>query len=198
MTLRARLEAAVAAGGPDAFGSDWAVDGQERLHEVDPPVPAAVLVGVVDRPRPTLLLTQRTASLRAHPGQIAFPGGRVDAGDDGPIAAALREAWEEVALPPAAADVVGPLGRYRTVTGFDVTPVAALLPPDLPLRRREEEVADLFEAPLDHLLDPANQHVREVQWQGRPRRYWEIPWDGRRIWGATAAMIVNLGRRLGA
>lgn len=198
MTLRARLEAAVRGPAPDRLAGDEAVDGGDRLPRPAALIPAAVLVGVVDRPEPTLLLTQRTANLRAHPGQIAFPGGRIDPDDADAVAAALREAWEEVGLPPGAADVVGSLGAYRTVTGYHVEQIAAVLPPDLPLRPREAEVADLFEAPLAHLLDPANQRLVEVDWQGARRRYWEIEWRGRRIWGATAAMIVGLGRRMNA
>jgi len=158
--------------------------------------PAAVLVAVVDRPRPTIILTERPHTMRKHPGQISFPGGRIDPEDDGPIAAALREAEEEIALPPAAVEVIGIADRYRTITGFEVTPVLAVVPPDLPLEPRPGEVADMFEAPLDWLLDPRRHAVRTAQWKGRERSYFEIEWEGRRIWGATAAMIVNLSRRL--
>lgn len=163
----------------------------------DPLTPAAVLVAVVDRPRPGVLLTVRPDTMRRHPGQIAFPGGRIDPDDDGPVAAALREAEEEIALPPAAVEVIGVVDRYRTVTGFEVVPVLAVVPPDLPLMPHAREVADLFEAPLGFLLDPANQMVREAEWRGRRRSFYQIDWEGRRIWGATAAMLVNLGRRLG-
>lgn len=158
--------------------------------------PAAVLVAVVDRPSPTVILTERTATMRKHPGQISFPGGRIDPGDDGPVAAALREAREEIALPPNAVQLVGMADLYRTVTGFEVTPVVGVVPPGLPLRPQPGEVAAMFEAPLDYLLDPRHQIVRTAQWQGRERCYYEIDWQGRRIWGATAAMIVNLSRRL--
>ncbi len=108
----------------------------------------------------------------------------------------MREADEEVALPPAAATVIGVVDRYRTVTGFTVTPVLATIPPDLPLRPSEAEVASVFEVPLDHLLNPANHRRERAMWQGRARQYYQIPWQDRRIWGATAAMIVNLSRRL--
>lgn len=158
--------------------------------------PAAVLVPVVDRPRPTVILTERPLTMRKHPGQISFPGGRIDPGDDGPVAAALREAEEEIALPPHRVEVVGIADLYRTITGFEVTPVVGVVPPDLDLRPQPGEVAAMFEAPLDYLLDPRHQIVRTVQWQGRERRYYEIEWESRRIWGATAAMIVNLSRRL--
>ena len=158
--------------------------------------PAAVLVAVVDRASPTVILTERPATMRKHPGQISFPGGRIDPGDDGPIAAALREAEEEIALPRAAVEVIGSADLYRTVTGFEVTPVMGVVPPGLPLRAQPGEVADMFEAPLHYLLDPRHQVVRTGQWRGRERCYYEIDWEGRRIWGATAAMIVNLSRRL--
>ena len=160
------------------------------------PTPAAVLVPVVDRPDPTVILTERPKTLRKHPGQISFPGGRIDPDDEGPIAAALREAEEEIALPRHAVEVIGTADRYRTITGFEVTPVIGVVPPDLPLRPQPGEVAEMFEAPLHFLLDPARQIVRTVEWQGRERCYYEIEWQGRRIWGATAAMIVNLSRRL--
>jgi 8-oxo-dGTP pyrophosphatase MutT (NUDIX family) len=159
-------------------------------------MPAAVLVAVVDRASPTVILTERPATMRKHPGQISFPGGRIDPGDDGPIAAALREAEEEIALPRAAVEVIGSADLYRTVTGFEVTPVMGVVPPGLPLRAQPGEVADMFEAPLHYLLDPRHQVVRTGQWRGRERCYYEIDWEGRRIWGATAAMIVNLSRRL--
>jgi 8-oxo-dGTP pyrophosphatase MutT (NUDIX family) len=159
-------------------------------------MPAAVLVAVVDRPSPTVILTERPETLRKHPGQISFPGGRIDPGDDGPVAAALREAEEEIALPPACVELVGVADVYRTITGFQVTPVVGVVPPDLPLRPQPGEVEAMFEAPLDYLLDPRRQIVRTVEWRGRDRCYYEIEWEGRRIWGATAAMIVNLSRRL--
>ena len=158
--------------------------------------PAAVLVAVVDRPEPTVILTERPKTMRKHPGQISFPGGRIDPDDDGPIAAALREAQEEIGLSPEAVDVIGTADLYRTITGFEVTPVIGVVPPGLSLTPSPGEVADMFEAPLHHLLDPARQETRTVEFGGRERCYYEIDWQGRRIWGATAAMIVNLTRRL--
>ena len=156
---------------------------------------AAVLVAITDRSEPGALLTVRREHLRTHAGQIAFPGGRLDPGEQ-PIGAALREAHEEILLDPAKAEVVGTIEPYRTVTGYVVTPVIAAVPPNLPLQPHEHEVADWFEAPLAFLLDPANQHQRSALFQGRTRHYYEIIWNDRRIWGATAAMIVNLSRRL--
>jgi 8-oxo-dGTP pyrophosphatase MutT (NUDIX family) len=158
--------------------------------------PAAVLVPVVDRPSPTVILTLRPDTMRNHPGQVSFPGGRIDPGDADPVAAALREAEEEIGLSPDQVEVIGIADRYRTVTGFEVTPVVGVVPADVSVAPHPGEVAAVFEAPLAFLLDPANQIVREAEWRGKTRTYYEIEWEGRRIWGATAAMIVNLSRRL--
>ncbi len=158
--------------------------------------PAAVLVPIVERPEPTVILTLRPETMRKHPGQISFPGGRIDPGDDGPVAAALREAEEEIGLPRDAVEIIGLADPYRTITGFEVIPVVGILPPDLPLSPHPGEVAAMFEAPLRYLLDPAHQQARSAIWRGQERHYYEIDYEGRRIWGATAAMIVNLSRRL--
>jgi 8-oxo-dGTP pyrophosphatase MutT (NUDIX family) len=157
--------------------------------------PAAVLVAVTDRDEPGVILTVRRADLRTHAGQVAFPGGRLDPGEDA-VTAALREAHEEILLNPQLVEVVGTIPPYRTVTHYSVTPVIAVVPPDLALEPHEREVAELFEAPLAFILEEANQQKRSALFQGRERHYYEIDWNGRRIWGATAAMIVNLSRRL--
>ena len=195
MSLADTLREALSLGhrsSPELIGGD-VLDEEALGHGI---TPAAVLVAVVDRPDPTIILTLRPETMRKHPGQISFPGGRIDPGDDGPIAAALREAEEEIGLPPSAVEVIGVADLYRTVTGFEVTPVLGLVPPDLPLLPHPGEVAAVFEAPLHYVLDPAYQHVRRAIWRGRERTYYEIEWEERRIWGATAAMIVNLSRRL--
>ena len=158
-------------------------------------VPAAVLVAVTDRSDPGVILTIRLDNMRTHAGQVAFPGGRLDPGEDA-VGAALREAHEEILLDPGLVDVIGSIEPYQTVTGYVVTPVIGVIPPDLQLSPHEQEVADWFEAPLAFLLDPANQRLQSALFQGAERHYYEIVWNGRRIWGATAAMIVNLSRRL--
>ncbi len=161
----------------------------------DTVLPAAVLIAVTDRAEPGVILTQRTETMRKHAGQIAFPGGRIDPGED-IVTAALREAEEEIALPRERVTVIGQADTYRTVTGFQVTPVIGVIPPDLVLHPSEAEVANVFEVPLEFLLDSGNHVEASVEWQGHERHYYEIIWNDRRIWGATAAMIVNLRRRL--
>jgi 8-oxo-dGTP pyrophosphatase MutT (NUDIX family) len=175
--------------------SEPPLEGDLAERRAEASIPAAVLIAITDRSEPGVILTVRREHLRTHAGQIAFPGGRTDEGED-PVAAALREAHEEILLDPKSVDVVAAIDTYRTVTGYVVTPVVAVIPPDLPLEPHEHEVADWFEAPLGFLLDSANQHRRSALFQGRERHYYEIDWNGRRIWGATAAMIVNLSRRL--
>jgi 8-oxo-dGTP pyrophosphatase MutT (NUDIX family) len=159
------------------------------------PLLAAVLVAIIDRPEPGLILTVRREHMRKHAGQVAFPGGQIDEGESA-VRAALREAQEELALDPDLVQVLGEADQYRTVTGYGVTPVIGLVPPDLPLVPNPEEVADWFEAPLDFVLDPINQHRMSAEFQGRTRHYYQIDWQGRRIWGATAAMLVNLRKRI--
>lgn len=158
-------------------------------------VPAAVLIAITDRSEPGVILTVRREHLRTHAGQIAFPGGRIDSGEEA-IAAALREAHEELGLDPDAVELAGSIENYRTVTGYVVTPVIGVVPPDLALYPHEHEVADWFEAPLAYLLEPPNQRQQSALFQGEERTYYEIVWNQRRIWGATAAMIINLSRRL--
>lgn len=195
MNLAATLRAALEEGhrrSPILLPGD-ALEQEEMSRGI---TPAAVLVAVVDRPSPTIILTLRPETMRNHPGQVSFPGGRIDPGDNGPVAAALREAEEEIGLLPASVEVIGVADLYRTVTGFEVTPVVGVVPPGLSLVAHPGEVADVFEAPLDFLLDPANHLQRQAEWRGKLRTYYEIPYEGRQIWGATAAMIVNLSRRL--
>ena len=190
MTLAERLAAALSA------------EPTEPLFPGDDPrggsgetAPAAVLIAVTDRADPGVILTVRRDTLRTHAGQVAFPGGRIDPGESA-IEAAIREAHEELALNPKHVTPVAELDCYRTITNYAVTPVLATVPPELSLSPHDREVADWFEAPLGHLLDPANQLLRAVLFEGAERHYYEIPWQGRRIWGATAAMLVNLSRRL--
>ena len=166
------------------------------LMSGDVRVPAAVLIAITDRLVPGVILTQRPQSMRKHPGQVAFPGGRMDLSDADLIAAALREAEEEVGLVASQVEIVGTLDIYHTITDYDVTPVMAVAPPDLPLVANADEVEAIFEVPLAYLLDPNNHLTKQVVYQGLEREYYEIFWEDRRIWGATAAMIVNMSRRI--
>ena len=197
MTLAQRLRSALEEGHRRADLIPLSEVRDPRIRGDIPLAPAAVLVAITDRAEPGLILTKRSTALRKHAGQIAFPGGRVDPTDADEIAGALREAPEEIALPPAQVELVGISDRYHTFTGFDVVPVLGVIPPDLPLRAQESEVASWFEVPLAYALDPANRVRREVEFAGALHHYYEIFWEERRIWGITAAILANLSRRLG-
>jgi 8-oxo-dGTP pyrophosphatase MutT (NUDIX family) len=158
--------------------------------------PAAVLVPVVDHPEPTVLLTQRTAELPNHPGQIAFPGGKIDPHDEGPLGAALREAEEEIGLPRAAIDPIGFLDLYLTFSGFRILPVVARIAPPYKLAVNPGEVEDAFEVPLAFLMDVANHQRNSRDWKGIQRQYYAIPFGERYIWGVTAGILRNLWQRL--
>ena len=177
---------------------DWDLN-PEMLADfsvMEPPRPAAVLVGIVARPVLTLLLTQRTHTLPTHAGQIAFPGGKVEPDDDGPVATALRESVEEIGLDASFVEPLGFLDGYRTGTGFTVAPVVALIRPGFTLKPDPGEVAEAFEVPLTFLMDEANHQKHARAWQGRERHYYAMPYGERYIWGATAGMIKNLHQRL--
>jgi len=166
-----------------------------RFAQAERTADAAVLIAVTDRPNPGVILTQRPTTMRDHPGQVAFPGGKLDAGE-GAVAAALRERWGELALDPAHVRVIGTTDGYQTGTGFDITPVLGVIAPDLPLVAHQREVESWFEAPLDLLMDERNWTENAVLWRGAERRYFEMDYAGYRIWGVTAAICANLSRRL--
>lgn len=160
---------------------------------------ASVLVPLIDRPEGlTVLLTQRTAHLGVHAGQVAFPGGRVEPGDRDAVATALRETQEEVGLPPDYVETVGRLDTYLTGTGFEITPIVGLVRIPFPLQPDPYEVAEIFEVPLDFVLDPRNHERHMREWKGRMRSFFVLPYDNRHIWGATAGMLVNLAEVLSA
>lgn len=166
---------------------DLAVPGGRKLR------PAGVLVAislVEDEPR--IILTKRSSALKHHPGQIAFPGGKLDEGDADVTDAALREAWEEIGLPRDLPDVVGQLPSHETVTSFQVTPVVALLHDRFEIRPEAGEVAEAFSVPLAHLLDTTNYIVESRSWRGTRRHYYTVPFGPYYIWGATARMLRGL------
>ena len=158
--------------------------------------PAAVLVAVVDRPEPGVILTMRTAELPNHAGQIAFPGGKIDQGDQGPLAAALREAQEEVGLDPRLVEPLGYLDLYLTFSGFRILPVVARVAPGYKLTLNASEVADAFEVPLDFLMGPENHQRHSRDWKGIQRHYYAMPYQERYIWGVTAGILRNLYERV--
>ncbi|MGA9396388.1 MAG: CoA pyrophosphatase [Azonexus sp.] len=170
---------------------------QEEGGEDLPLTPAAVLFPIVLRDDgQTVLLTQRTAHLRDHAGQIAFPGGRVEAADASPLHTALRETEEEIGLPRTQIDILGYLPEYRTGTGFRVTPVVALVRPPFELILDPFEVAEAFEIPLSFLLNPANHQRHALHYRGALRHFFAMPYGDYFIWGATAGMIRALSERL--
>ena len=199
--VRERLTPALA---PDAFTAEIApYSGDYRLGGPPPgPAaiaaarPAAVLAPIVARQAGlTFLLTQRASHLRAHSGQVAFPGGQIDAGETA-LAAALREAEEEIGLAARHIEPLGWLDPYLTGTGFRIAPLVALVAPDFTLSINAREVEDAFETPFDFLMDPANHRIDERMWQGRTRKFYAMPHEGRYIWGATAGILRNLYERL--
>jgi 8-oxo-dGTP pyrophosphatase MutT (NUDIX family) len=174
-------------------------------HDLNPGVtppstaltPAAVLVPLIDHPHGmSVLLTQRTAHLTAHAGQISFPGGRIEDADPDAVAAALRETEEEVGLPPDRVSVIGRLDTYVTGTGFEIAPIVGLVDPPVPISIAPFEVAEAFEVPLSFILDRRNHQRIEREVGAHNRAYFVLPYQGRNIWGATAGILVNLAEVL--
>ena len=158
--------------------------------------PAAVLIPVVDHPEPTVLLTLRTPDLSSHAGQIAFPGGKIDAADESPLAAAMREAREEIGLDASLIDPIGYLDLYLTFSGFRILPVVARVIPNYTLAVNASEVAEAFEVPLAFLMEPANHKRGSRDWKGITREYYAMPFGERYIWGVTAGILRNLYEKL--
>jgi 8-oxo-dGTP pyrophosphatase MutT (NUDIX family) len=192
--LRQRLTRAVHAAG-DA-SSDFDLNPGVVLPESRALRPAAVLVPVTDRG--AVILTKRSARLKHHPGQIAFPGGRQDPADASLADAALREAEEEIDLPRDSVEILGPLPPHETVTGYTVAPFLALVDGDAPLRPEAGEVAEVFRVPLAHVTDPARFRVEARLWRGRWRHYYTVPFGPYYIWGATARILRGLAGRMAA
>jgi 8-oxo-dGTP pyrophosphatase MutT (NUDIX family) len=168
----------------------------KAIAAVRPIKPAAVLIPVVEREEPMVLLTQRTAHLPQHPGQIAFPGGKIDAGDASPLAAALREADEEIGLAGNVIDPIGYLDVYMTTLGFRIVPVVARVTPDFALTLNPDEVDNAFEVPLSFVMELTNHQTHSREWQGMTRTFYAIPFGERYIWGVTAGIFRNLYERI--
>ena len=189
--LRSRFAA------PPAWAPEFEGDGRFGVERTS--APASVLVGLVQRDEGLqVLLTQRTAHLRDHAGQISFPGGRAEDDDRDAVATALRETEEEIGLAHDRVEIIGALPTYSTVTGYVVTPVVALVTPPFTLALDNFEVAEAFEVPLGYLMSPAHHQRHVFPYEGGQRQFLSMPWQGRFIWGATAAMIRNLYRFLSA
>jgi 8-oxo-dGTP pyrophosphatase MutT (NUDIX family) len=181
----------------DGAHSDSAIAGMNpSVEALAAARPAAVLIPLLARPEGvTMLLTQRSSGLRQHSGQIAFPGGKIDA-NEGPLDAALREAEEEIGLSHRHVTPLGFLGPYFSTTGFRITPVVALMDADASLTPNAGEVEHVFEVPFDFVMDPANHQTHEREWKGQMRRYFAIPHGDHYIWGVTAGIIRMLWLRL--
>jgi 8-oxo-dGTP pyrophosphatase MutT (NUDIX family) len=163
---------------------------------VVPSRPAAVLIPVIDRPDPAVLLTVRTAALSSHAGQIALPGGKIEPEDASPMAAAMREANEEIGLLPRWVEPIGYLDLYLTFSGYRILPTVARIDPDYKVTLSEDEVADAFEVPLTFLMDVQNHAVHSRDWKGIVRHYYAMPFGERSIWGITAGILRNLYERV--
>lgn len=198
--LRARLNERIHRGparvrerGDYDLNPKWA----ETVSEARTLKPAAVLIPIIERSAGMrVLFTRRADHLARHAGQVSFPGGRLDEGDDDEVAAALRETEEEVGLSRTFVTVLGGLDRYETGTGFAIHPFVGLVRDGFELTIDKSEVAEAFEVPLAFLMDPANHEPRTATWQGRERRFYGMTYDGHYIWGATAGILINLYERL--
>lgn len=178
--------------------SDWDLNPEFAgdLAVMAPPRPAAVLVPIVLRETLSVMLTQRAHDMPSHPGQISFPGGKVEECDTTPVDCALREAHEEIGLPGKFVETLGYLDSYRTGTGFQINPVVALVRPGFTVRLDSREVVEAFEVPLAFLMDEANHKKDTRTWRGRERHFYAMPYQDRYIWGATAGMLKNMQQRL--
>ncbi len=170
-------------------------DDSEFIDKNIAPIPAAILMAITDQDEPTVILTQRPEWLRSHGGQVSFPGGKIDPNDESAMHAALREAHEELSINPDYVDVIAVCKEYGTGSGYNITPVIGIIPPNLEILASPDEVESWFEVPLSFLMDRSNAEYKTTFWNGRERSYYDIYWQDRRIWGVTAGIIINLARQ---
>ena len=196
--VRQKLAQPSRAPAPQA-GDDYAIGGardEEIAAALEAAKPAAVLIGLIERPHgTTVLLTERATHLRSHSGQVAFPGGKIDPGEDA-LEAALREAHEEIGLERRHIDVFAALDPYLSGSGYRITPIVAQIHPPFDLEINHEEVAETFEAPFAFVMDPANHQRQSREWKGAMRHYYAMPWESHYIWGVTAGILRNMYERL--
>jgi 8-oxo-dGTP pyrophosphatase MutT (NUDIX family) len=196
---RLALDVPPALADPQAKGARGDLDLNPAIWEqagVSATRPAAVLIPIIDRDEPTVLFTLRTQDLSSHAGQVAFPGGKIDPDDESPVAAALREAKEEIGLSPMLIEPIGYLDLYLTFSGFRILPTVARVKPEFALTLNPREVTETFEVPLEFLMTPVNQQRRSREWKGIQREYYAIPFGDRYIWGITAGIVRNLYDRV--
>ena len=190
-------DAFLRAAGPGAESSDFDLNPGVVLPEGRRLRPCAVLVALIEDARGgSVILTRRSAALQHHPGQIAFPGGKIEAEDGGPDGAALREADEEIGLAPGNVELLGRLPPHETVTGFTVTPVLGRIRRPFAWHPERGEVDEVFAVPLAHVAEPANYMIHQRTWRGAPRSYYVVPWGPYYIWGATARILRGLAERM--
>jgi 8-oxo-dGTP pyrophosphatase MutT (NUDIX family) len=176
---------------------DFKIEDESDMFENGKPLTkAAVLIAITNQPNPTVILTQRPTWLRDHAGQVAFPGGKMDDSDTDTSHTALREAQEELSIEPSAVDIIGQCPEYCTGSGYRITPIIGIVPPDIEIKANADEVESWFETPTSFLFNRENLTKKSAIWNGQNRSYYDMQWQEYRIWGVTAGIIANIARRI--